>query len=561
MIWKNKAKASFMVFLFFLAVPFAVKAAGSESIGIFPAYPDEKIPFSNSWFIYKLDLGQEKVDAIRVFNNKKQDTVVVKLYPVDAETTKDGSFALLQEDADRKDVGSWIKLAVNQIEIPPMSEKTVPFTFTIPKNADAGDHMGGIIMQEVELDKEMVGTGMKIITRVGVRIYETVPGEVKKDFEITKFDWSERNKDTANFFKNLLDINKDTVFFVGIKNKGNVQLSPKVTIDVKNIFGRTVAHLADQEVGTVFPRGENSQSSVRWDKALIFGRYKVMMKTSIPDMPDQTRQLVIWKIPWRIIFLLVILGVIVILGRLIIQYFQEALKEKMPIYEVRQGDSLMKLAEKFFVDWKKIASVNCLKVPFEIRVGEKLFIPVNSKNKNVIAEAISMNELFKSIAEREGGNKNKSKRILLIILLCAIGIVAAYGIKVIRDKQEVRQEIPAKESPSEELKETAEKTISGAFKKSSVRVDIRTLESGDSNSSMRILKRLDLTGYKVNYSSIKENKYAKTTIEYNKGKKDQAEMLKNDLGVSDEIELVEVSGLATDAIIYNSLDKNNFLDF
>lgn len=561
MIWKNKSKVILAAFLFLLSAPFAVKAAGSDSIGIFPANPDEKIPFSNSWFIYKLGLGEEKMDAIRVFNNRKEDTVVVKLYPVDAETTQDGSFALLQEEADRKDVGSWVKLATNQIEISPLSEKTVPFSFTVPKNADAGDHMGGIIMQEVELEKNMTGTGLNIITRVGVRIYETVPGEVKKAFEITKFDWNEYRKDAGNFFKNFLDINKNTVFFVGIKNKGNVQLSPIVTIDVKNIFGRTVAHLENQEIGTIFPQGENLQSTVRLDKMLVFGRYKVLMKTNIPDMADQNRELIIWKIPWRIIFLLVILGVITILGRLIIQYFKEALKEKMPIYEVRQGDSLMKLAKKFFVDWKKIARVNCLKVPFEIKVGEKLFIPVNSKNKNIIAEAISMNELLKSIAEREGGNKNKSKRILLIILLCAIGLVAAYGIKVIRDKQAVRQEIPAKEKPGEELKETAEKTISGAFKKSSVRVDIRTLEIGDSNSSMRMLKRLELTGYKVNYSSLKENKYAKTTIEYNKGKKDQAEMLKNDLGVSDEIELIEVPGLATDVVIYNSLDKNNFLDF
>ena len=195
---------------------------------------------------------------MRVINNK-DETVVVKLYAVDATTTSDGSFALLAEDDARKDIGGWVKLAVNELEVPPKSERLVPFTVNIPGNADVGDHMGGIVMQELDNGQENVsGMGVKIITRVGVRIYETVPGEVKKDFEITKFDWRTEPTGKPDFIKDLLDINKRTVFFTGIKNKGNVRISPKVTIDVKNIFGMTVAHLADKEMGVIFPQGRNT---------------------------------------------------------------------------------------------------------------------------------------------------------------------------------------------------------------------------------------------------------------------------------------------------------------
>lgn len=558
MIWKNKLKSILVVFLFFLTIPIVTKAAGSDNVGIFPAYPDANIPFSDSWFIYKLNLGQEKVDGIRVINSKK-DTIVVRLYPVDAETTQDGSFALLPEDAERKDVGSWVKLAVDQIEIPPLTEKTVPFVFTVPKNADAGDHMGGIIMQEVEMDKDLSGTGMKIITRVGVRIYETIPGEIKKDFEITKFDWREYPTGVKNFFKDFLDINKKMWFFVGIKNNGNVQLQPRVTVDVKNMLGITVAHLPDQEIGTIFPRGENAESTVRWDKAPFFGRYTVSMKVNVPDMPEQTRQLVIWKIPYRLIFLIIILGVVIILGRLFLLYFREAAKEKMPIYVVNHGDSLAKLAALFLVKWHKIARVNDLKKPFEIQVGEKLFIPVNRKNKKLLADMIMGGFLLPSISDSTDRTKSKGKVIALAIVVVIIGAAAIYGIK----NKKVHQEVPVPEKTTEVAvpQETPEKTSSGAFKKSSVQISIKTLASGDLDSSMRIFKRFELAGYQVNLSPERDAKYAKTTIEYKAGKQAQAEMVRTDLGVNDQIDLIEVSDLGIDAVVYNALDKNNFLAF
>ena len=178
---KNSFLLIILMAAFSLIAPLVARAVNTNTVGILPANPDPNVQFSNAWFIYNLDLGQEKADGIRVINNKNE-TVVVRLYPVDAAATSDGSFALMPEDADRTGVGNWVKLAVNEIEIPPQTEKTVPFTFSVPQNADVGDHMGGIVMQEIETGNNLTGTGVKIITRVGVRIYETVPGEVKKDF-------------------------------------------------------------------------------------------------------------------------------------------------------------------------------------------------------------------------------------------------------------------------------------------------------------------------------------------------------------------------------------------
>jgi hypothetical protein len=279
-----KKKTLLFVFAVLFSFPLISKAVNTNTVGILPAYPDPNVRSSNSWFIYKLEAGQSKEDAVRIINNKKE-TVIIKLYAVDATATSDGAFALLPEDADRKDIGAWVKLAANQLEIPPESEKTIPFTINIPKEVDVGDHAGGIVMQEVEGVEEgkISGTGVKIVTRVGVRMYETVPGEVKKDFEISRFDWRTEVKQAKNFLKDFLDLNRKTVFQIGLKNKGNVRISPVAKVEVYNIFGKKVSGMEEQEIGIIFPRGENKESIVVWDKAPFLGRYKAKLSVRFQE--------------------------------------------------------------------------------------------------------------------------------------------------------------------------------------------------------------------------------------------------------------------------------------
>ena len=563
---KNKTALTFFIFAACFLFPLLTGAVNTDTIGILPAYPDPNVQFSNSWFIYGLDLGQSKRDAVRVINNKNE-TVVVKIYAVDASTTSDGSFALLTEDAPRTDVGSWVRLAANEIEIPARSEKLVPFIINIPPNADVGDHMGGIIMQEVEVEGDkLTGTGVKIITRVGVRIYETVPGEVRRDFDITRLDWKLVPAGQKNFLKDFLDINKKTFFFVGIKNKGNVKITPKVTLEVKDMLGRTVAYLPDQEVGVVFPGEENSESTVRWDKMPVVGRYKVKATVSFFEqgIDQKSKELVIWAIPYRIIFLIVLLVVVFILGRLIIKYFRESSKEKMPIYKIKEGDTLAKLADKFLVSWKKIAVVNEIRKPFEIRAGERLFIPVNKKNRQIIIQELNSSRLEPSIAERAGvRKKNRGKVILVTIILLLTMASILYWLEVKNKRKTIHQKFQVPVSDEKLEEETEHRTKSGAFKKSSVRVGVYTPSNADSESSKRLIKKFGLVGYKVSPESQLTSKaaYFVTTIEYNSGKLEQAEMVKNDLGVSDRVDLKEIPNLGKDIVIYNLINKDEFLDF
>jgi LysM repeat protein len=557
-------KIPFFLVLLVMFLPQLAKAVNTGTVGILPGNPDPDVRFSDAWFMYKLDLGRDKKDSIRVLNNK-DETIVVKLYASDATTTVDGSFTLLTEEDAKADVGSWVKLAVEEVEIPPKSEKLIPFTINIPKNADVGDHMGGIVMREMETDDRanIPGMGVRIITCVGVRIYETVPGEVKKSFDVTRFDWRFAPSGKASWIKNFLDINKKTLFFTGIKNKGNVRISPKITIDIKDIFGRTVGHLPDQEAGVIFPGEEVKEAAVTWDDMPIFGRYKVSMTASFFEdgVGQGSREVIIWAIPYRIIFLLVILAVFLILLRLTKIYFQEASKEKMPVYTVKLGDNLADVAKKFSVSWKRIAKMNYIGKPFEIRAGEKLFIPITRRNAKMIAEMKSQRELELSISERAGIAGFKRKRIFFIgLILILIGSGAVWALKA-RQGKVIHQEIKVPETVEVPKEETTEKTKSGVFKKSSVSVAIATPSGADQNSSAKLLKKFELMGYHAVLSGgLGEKDYKITTIEYKTGKKEQAEMVKNDLGIEGDVELKEMPNLESDAVVYNLAPADAFLD-
>lgn len=60
---------------------------------------------------------------------------------------------------------------------------------------------------------------------------------------------------------------------------------------------------------------------------------------------------------------------------------QEIRQPDQIIYEVKVGDTMIGIAQKYGVDWREIAKVNKLKDPNYLVVGQKLIIPLKSKNQ------------------------------------------------------------------------------------------------------------------------------------------------------------------------------------
>ena len=242
--------------IFFFLGLFVTKniySAGYGGLGIYPATSDPQNPFTESWFIYNLVPGEEKSDAF-IVKNSSDKTVSAKIYPVDGTTTADGSFTLEGEKVDRVGIGGWVKVSSDEVTVGPGEEKRIAFTISIPRNASVGDHTGGIILENKDIQK---GKGVNVVSRVGVRIYETVPGQLVRKMKIGDFNYK------------LL--NDQLVFFFSLENQGNVQLNPNGKIYIENNFGGST----DFEItlGTVLP-GKPTKVPVTWARNPLFGMGK-----------------------------------------------------------------------------------------------------------------------------------------------------------------------------------------------------------------------------------------------------------------------------------------------
>ena len=236
-----------------------VKAVEGGGIGIYPAEPNPAVPLSSSWFIYNLLPGEVKNDAVIVANTGDV-TKTMKIYSVDATTTKSGSFVLREESENRSGVGDWVRLAKSEVTLAPGQQEKIEFTIEIPTEAEVGDHIGGIVAQPAVEASEGI---INVVTRVGARIYETVPGDIVRRLELNGFGYELVGQGG----------NRDKIRFgFSLANRGNVHLNPDAAIVIVNDLNGNQVESLDASLGTIFPGGE-TEVPVVWVNTPLFGKY------------------------------------------------------------------------------------------------------------------------------------------------------------------------------------------------------------------------------------------------------------------------------------------------
>lgn len=294
MIYSKKIILISFVFLglFALFSLNSVQAISAGTLGIRPTNPDPTQPFGKSWFIYTAETGKEIKDQVDVIN-LADVPVRVKIWAADAATTEDGAYTIKEES---KDIGTWITFFKKSdkepeeivelgsevtVDLKANETKIIDFVLKVSENAEVGDHMGAIMVQaigtlaEFEKGEAEIGAGVKIVTRVGARVYLTVPGEIVRKMEFTDFSW---------------EMNNDKFYFLlTLENKGNVRIEPKGEIIIKNILGRKEEIKIPTRV--VFPK-DKIVLPVEWERPSV-GRF-IVLATAIYSSEILTREITFW---------------------------------------------------------------------------------------------------------------------------------------------------------------------------------------------------------------------------------------------------------------------------
>lgn len=443
-----KTKVVLNMFLFILGFSLNIQFAEAIEYGQMGGRPtnyDPNVPDSQSWFIYKLDPGTAKEDSLTVAN-LFEDSWVAVIYAADSIKSSSGGFALRQLTEPKEKVGSWVKfypeakpdfagkifedkktidevckvsgedLQKNyeldqdkiaelgkwcegkdlvEIELKSGEKKELLFVISIPKDADVGEHTGGILIQKKSKEEAAQGDGSKVLltTRVGVRIYETVPGEIIKALAFSDF---KIDKNFSEFYLPWDKIKKDKfgeyMITSVIKNSGNASTDFNEQITINNIITRKKETMEVREFQVL--RGDEFISSLAWKAPrlayLSFQKEYRYKKSNGEEEIIKSELIKKLFIPWRemmifTFFALVAVGVYAIWRRYQRKHFGG---EGWVDYVVGENETIQTLSNQFKINWKVLAKTNKLKAPFMLEKGQVIKVPniglANQKVENIL---------------------------------------------------------------------------------------------------------------------------------------------------------------------------------
>lgn len=178
---RTLAQAATAVFLGWqLIVPTAVPAAAaddSDSAVTWSVQPaDEAGPDGRPWIEDTLDPGASAVEhlAVRNFSDHQVD---FGLAAADGVFNPNGRFNILPPDTKSTGAGTWIAIA-DSVTVPAGQTVVVPFTITVPPNAEPGDHAAGVAASIMSTSTGNSGASVGIESRVGFRVMTRVTGDL-----------------------------------------------------------------------------------------------------------------------------------------------------------------------------------------------------------------------------------------------------------------------------------------------------------------------------------------------------------------------------------------------
>ena len=374
-----------LVLLAALVPSTGIRAISGDGLIAHPTNSDPNNSLTKSWFIYGLDRGEEKEDSLTI-KNESDKPQSLTLYAVDSTSNNLGEFALEGETDSKDSVGKWVHLETDHIVLAAGEEKEVKFKISIPEDALGGENAGGIILQK-DLTEEQKNTksGFVINTRIGIRIYETVPGETVRKATFSKA--SVRYDESERVYK----------LTIPVKNESSSSLQPTVRVYLTDKLLGQQNKAYEKTIN--IPRGEEALFTFNLDQARI-GEFEVSAQMeykkadgSIENV-ENTDRITFWAFPWQYLPAIGALLVLNLLFIIIIKLKKRSNKKYRKTYYIKNGDNLENLAERLETSWKKIAKLNKLKPPYQLEIGEA--ITVIDKN-NVLDDHI--------LPKKEGATK------------------------------------------------------------------------------------------------------------------------------------------------------------
>ncbi|MCX5378284.1 DUF916 domain-containing protein [Streptomyces sp. NBC_00091] len=263
----------------------AATAADNGTWGVFPTPPAGASVTDRAYFFHQGAAGTTVSDSATILNSSDRE-LTFQVFATDAvNTPTGGAFALLPAETKPKDVGTWVALApgaASTVTVPPRGRKDIPFTLKVPQDAAPGDHVGGIVALNTQVEgvqqEGKVQVGVK--RSVGARLYVRVPGPVTPGLSVEDVRVS-RGAPLLPWVKDA----RATIAYT-LVNRGNVVVGPRVEVSARGLFGRRVLERPGRDLGLVLLPGQRIELTEPWPDSPQLDRVSVKVAAGASAYPD-----------------------------------------------------------------------------------------------------------------------------------------------------------------------------------------------------------------------------------------------------------------------------------
>jgi hypothetical protein len=190
---------AFMLVMIMLMVVTAVYASGGASFSLqtVSANPAEK---PAPYFVFEQTAGGLIEGQVQV-KNTSLETGTVRLYAVDAATGNTSGIVYGLGDDPKSQVGTWVKLAVEELTLASGESEMVPFTVAVPNDVRGGQHVGAIVaeavttqgQQSVQVTNDQAAFHVEVKGRSAIAVQVNVPGAVVSQIDVNGIEIGGQN--------------------------------------------------------------------------------------------------------------------------------------------------------------------------------------------------------------------------------------------------------------------------------------------------------------------------------------------------------------------------------
>ncbi|MEU3923395.1 DUF916 domain-containing protein [Streptomyces sp. NPDC029004] len=265
--------------------------------GNWSVYPAASQLGGRPYFYLSADPGTTLTDQVTV-TNKTAAPLTFRLYAADAyNTERDGGFAVRTRGEKQRGVGAWAKPQRERVTVPANSSVTVPYTLTVPDDAEPGDHPGALVALDERIGAATGSVAVGIQQAVGARVYLRVGGPTVAALSVEDVRFTHDQPLVPGTGES------SALISYTLYNRGNVTLNPKVALKAEGLFGRDLLTRELKKIPSELLPRQKIRLTERWSGAPQLEWGEVKLTASARDVRESAG-VSFFALPWLVALLL-----------------------------------------------------------------------------------------------------------------------------------------------------------------------------------------------------------------------------------------------------------------